>query len=192
MNQYKINEIFYSLQGEGRYTGWPVVFIRFSGCNRKCTIESSGFDCDTEYESGEHYSVYDIIDKVKKLTKDCKRVVITGGEALLQLDEEFIDIFHANSLIIHLETNGSILPRFTDKIDWLTVSPKDDQWILKFGNELKVVYVGQDLEKYFESDFEYRYLQPCSMKNVNETIEQVKRDPRWNLSYQQQKILNIR
>ena len=65
-------------------------------------------------------------------------------------------------------------------------------WLMKFGNELKVVYTGQPLDQYYNSDFELYYLQPCSMKNVQETIEQVKKHPKWKLSYQQQKVLNIR
>jgi organic radical activating enzyme len=193
MKTYKINEIFYSLQGEGRFTGWPVVFVRFSGCNRKCTVALNGFDCDTEHESGNWLSGQEIVDSVLSTGEGVRRVILTGGEPLAFVDEELLDLFHENDFTIHVETNGSILPRFTDKIDWLTVSPKDDKsWILKFGNELKVVYIGQDLEKYYSSDFEFYFLQPASMKNIQETIEVVKKHPKWKLSFQQQKILNIR
>jgi len=192
MKTYKINEIFYSLQGEGNFTGWPVVFIRFSGCNRKCTVKSNGFDCDTKHESGEQYTAYQIVDEIKKLTKDCKRIVATGGEPLLQLDEELVDLLHENNFYVHVETNGSIIPSFKDKLDWVTVSPKEKDWALKTGQELKVVYVGQDLESYLISNFNYYYLQPASMGNIQETIEQVKKYPRWKMSYQPKKNLNPR
>ena len=68
----KINEIFYSLQGEGYHTGTPAVFIRFSGCNLKCSF------CDTQHEDGILMSDEDIVTEVSKYP--AATVILTGGE----------------------------------------------------------------------------------------------------------------
>jgi len=201
---YKVNEIFYSIQGEGRYTGFPTVFVRFSGCNKKCIF------CDTEHNTGEMLSANDILFRIHHFgASGNHRVTFTGGEPLLQLDEELVDLLHKHHYTLHLETNGSIKPNFIHKIDWVTVSPKDfngeflegnrwvdsstNNWNLDSGDELKIVYQGEDyIAGFLHYSFKYYYLQPCSMKNVSETVEKVKEDPRWNLSIQQQKILDIR
>lgn len=73
----KINEIFYSLQGEGRYAGTPAVFVRFSGCNLRC-----GF-CDTSHDSGVDMTCEEIVDHIERYP--AKRVILTGGEPTLQI-----------------------------------------------------------------------------------------------------------
>ena len=178
---YKINEIFRSLQGEGRFTGQAVIFIRFSGCNLKC-----GF-CDTAHESFKEYELHELIYEIGQYK--INRVVLTGGEPTLQVDEELLAALFSNSYKINMESNGTNLFDFT--IDWLTISPKEN-WIQRHGDELKVVYVGQDLEQYFDSDFTYYYLQPCSMQNIPEVISICETDQRWILSLQTQKMLNIK
>ncbi|MDR0926779.1 MAG: radical SAM protein [Ignavibacteria bacterium] len=101
-----INEIFYSLQGEGTRAGIPCVFIRLAGCNLLCKW------CDTKYAinklNGKNYSVENIINEIKKY--DCNFVEITGGEPLLQ-DEIYglTEILLANNFTVAIETNGSIL-----------------------------------------------------------------------------------
>jgi len=99
----KINEIFYSLQGEGSDIGLPTIFIRLTGCNLRCNY------CDTRYAfyDGTYMAVDEIMEKIKKWK--CKRVCITGGEPLLQknvyfLIEKLIDEGYETSI----ETNGSI------------------------------------------------------------------------------------
>ena len=178
---YKINEIFRSLQGEGRFTGQAVIFIRFSGCNLKC-----GF-CDTAHETFKEYKLHELMREIGQYK--INRVVLTGGEPTLQVDAELLGALFQNGYKINMESNGTNL--FDFKIDWLTISPKEN-WIQKHGDELKVVYVGQDLEQYFDSDFEYYYLQPCSMQNIPEVIAICETDQRWILSLQTQKMLNIR
>ena len=76
--QMKINEIFYSLQGEGKWSGLPNIFIRTTGCNLRCLF------CDTKYayENGDNKSIEQILKKIKKYP--CKNVCITGGEPLIQ------------------------------------------------------------------------------------------------------------
>ena len=98
-----INEIFYSLQGEGRWTGLPNIFIRTTGCNLRCPY------CDTKYayEDGKEMNIKEIIEDIKKYP--CKHVCITGGEPLLQNETlELIDALLKKEYDILLETNGSI------------------------------------------------------------------------------------
>lgn len=99
----KINEIFYSIQGEGKNSGVPTIFIRTSGCNLRCSY------CDTiyAYENGEEFKPDHILKELKK--HNCKNVSITGGEPLLQKDLEYLlEILIQNNYNISIETNGSI------------------------------------------------------------------------------------
>jgi 7-carboxy-7-deazaguanine synthase len=185
MKTYKINEVFYSIQGEGMYTGFPAIFVRFSGCNKKCHF------CDTPHQTYNLFTAEELIEEIREIESTCKRVILTGGEPLMQLDKVLVDLLHSNLYQIHIETNGSIVPGFIGEIDWVTVSPKDKDWELRFGNELKVVNEGQNLVPFENTDFEYFFLQPCSMLNIPETIERVKKNPKWSLSLQQQKVLKI-
>ncbi len=108
---------------------------------------------------------------------------------MMQLDQNLINLFHENDKIIHDESNGTRKP--VPGIDFLTISPKI-RWIVREGNELKVVYQGQDLEQYKNSFFNYYFLQPCSQMNIKETIAKIKEDPVWRLSLQTQKMIAIR
>ena len=109
----KINEIFYSLQGEGAHTGTPAVFVRFSGCNLKCDF------CDTLHESGIEMTDEAIIDEVCKYP--CRMVILTGGEPGLWIDDALVDALHKAGKYVAIETNGTqVLP---EAIDWVTCSP---------------------------------------------------------------------
>jgi len=99
----KVNEIFYSIQGEGTYIGVPMVFVRFTGCNLRCTW------CDTKYawEEGREMEIDEIIDEIKKY--QTKWVCVTGGEPLLQKDiYKFINRLLDMDYKVLVETNGSI------------------------------------------------------------------------------------
>ena len=194
----KINEIFYSLQGEGHNTGIPAVFIRFSGCNLQCSF------CDTDHTYGTQMSDEQIIAEVKRYPQ-AQLIVLTGGEPSLFIDSAFITVLkHATGATIAIETNGTNpLP---PEIDWVTLSPKTgmpggDNAPLTINecNELKVVYVGQPLEQYFSIKASHYYLQPCASGNIvndrlntKATIDAVLADPRWTLSLQTHKLLGIR
>ena len=197
----KVNEIFYSLQGEGCHTGVPSVFIRFSGCNLACSF------CDTLHSEGRMMSDEEIIAEVKKYP--ARWIILTGGEPSLWIDEDFVGKLKiATGKKIAIETNGTKeLPR---NIDWVTVSPKsgmssvgDAEVVCRHADELKVVDIGQDLEEYFSLGCvgkETRMLlQPCYVedeeereKNTRRTIQRVLDDPRWSLSLQTHRFLKIR
>jgi organic radical activating enzyme len=176
----KINEIFYSLQGEGYFSGTAAVFIRFSGCNLQCNF------CDTEHESGMEMSKEDILSQIENYPT--KHIVFTGGEPSLFMDAAFIQFFRNAGYFIQVETNGTnFLP---PNVDWITCSPKENL-LLSEANELKVVYTGQDLHPYIHFKATCKYLQPCSMQNTNEVIDYIKLHPEWRLSVQLHKLLNI-
>lgn len=179
----KINEIFYSLQGEGYHTGTPAVFIRFSGCNLKCSF------CDTRHEEGVLMTDEEIRDEVMKYP--AKMVILTGGEPSLWIDDAFIDLLHQAGKYISIETNGTHpLPT---GIDWVTCSPKQGALLaLTRMDEVKVVYEGQDLAVYEHLPAEHFFLQPCSCTNIRETVECVMQHPRWRLSLQTHKLIDIR
>ena len=93
---YRVNEIFYSLQGEGYFTGTPAVFLRFSGCNLRC-----GF-CDTRHEDYTEMSPTEIIEKVSAYPS--RHIVITGGEPGLQLDGLLVEMLHDEGLPVKAPT----------------------------------------------------------------------------------------
>lgn len=178
----KINEIFYSLQGEGFYTGTPAVFVRFSGCNLKCDF------CDTEHESGTWMSDEEILAAIS--VYPAKLVILTGGEPSLWIDDAFIETLHQDGIYVCIETNGTKpVPK---AIDWVTCSPKQNALVqLTSMNEVKVVYTGQDLSEYTKLQAAYYYLQPCSCKNTTEVVDYILDHPQWRLSLQTHKLIQI-
>ena len=208
---YSVKEIFYTLQGEGAHAGRPAVFCRFAGCNLWTGRESDRASavcqfCDTDFvgtdgEMGGKFATADqLVDVVDSLWQTdypaSKFVVLTGGEPLLQLDAALIDALHARGFVIALETNGT-LP-VPPGVDWICVSPKMGSTLVqRSGNELKVVVpqLGQDLHRYEELAFEHFYLQPMdsptAAQNTQRAIDHCKRHPKWKLSVQTHKILQI-
>ena len=110
----RINDIFYSLQGEGHNTGRAAVFIRFAGCNLRCSF------CDTEFDTYREMSDEQILEAISQYP--ARFVVLTGGEPTLQVDEAFVELLHQHGYEVAMESNGTRpAPR---NLDWLTVSPK--------------------------------------------------------------------
>lgn len=179
----KINEIFYSLQGEGYHSGTPAVFIRFSGCNLKCSF------CDTKYEEGTYMSDNEIIEAVSSFPANT--VILTGGEPSLQIDDALIKLLHKAGKYICIETNGTHpLP---SGIDWITCSPKEGAPVrLQHIDEVKVVYTGQDLSAYAALKADWHFLQPCSCSNTEEVVDYILYHPEWRLSLQTHKLIDIR
>jgi len=198
VERYRINEIFYSLQGEGVRAGTPNLFLRFSRCNLLCQVATHGFDCDTEFESGTWKTLPEIVAELRSLGPRCDWIVLTGGEPALQVDPELIDALHAGGYKLAIETNGTLeLPA---GLDWITVSPKVPEEALKQRRAHEVKYVraaGQILpetvveaEHYLVSpSFEGNEL-PAA--NLEWCIRLCRENPQWRLSVQQHKGWGVR
>ena len=187
----KVNEIFYSLQGEGVFTGTAAIFVRLAGCNLHCDF------CDTKHED---YTIFTEEEIVKAISDyPAKHVVITGGEPTLQLTHSLVDRLHEVGKFVQIETNGSIAldTDLERSIDWITCSPKTIPVKIQRMNEIKVVYQGQDMELYEKIATAYECfcsLQPCDVNdeiknenNLTAAIEYIKSHPRWRLSLQTHK-----
>ena len=193
--KYRVNEIFYSLQGEGRWAGRAAIFVRFSGCNLKCPF------CDTDFKAYKKMTARAILGELLEYNQ-CNFVVLTGGEPTLQITTEFVDMLHANGYYVAMETNGT--REVPSNLDWVTVSPKKafvnegSVWVTN-ANEVKVVFDGKhEPDDYAIAADEY-YVQPCDTGDnalnrqiIDDCVKWVKNHPKWKLSLQQQKILNVR
>ncbi len=178
----KINEIFYSLQGEGFHTGTAAIFIRFSGCNLKCDF------CDTLHESGEFLSDEEILQRISSFQS--KHIVLTGGEPSLWIDEEFVGKLKSIGYYVQIETNGTHpIPK---NVDWITCSPKEAPLAINKANELKVVFTSQSfVEKFTNFNSQHRFLQPLSCGNTAEVVDYILKHPQWRMSLQTHKLINI-
>ncbi|MDR5770230.1 7-carboxy-7-deazaguanine synthase [Caballeronia sp. LP006] len=207
---YAVKEIFYTLQGEGANAGRPAVFCRFAGCNLWSGREQDRAEavcqfCDTDFvgtdgeNGGKYRTPAELVAMIASLWPEGeanKFVVCTGGEPMLQIDQPFVDALHGAGFEMAIETNGS-LP-VLDSIDWICVSPKADApLVVTKGHELKVV-VPQDnqrLADYEKLDFEYFLVQPMDgpSRDINTklAVDWCKRHPKWRLSMQTHKYLNI-
>lgn len=192
----RVNEIFYSIQGEGRFTGTPAIFIRLAGCNLRCDF------CDTDHQPYQDLTEAEIVRQIADFP--ASHVVITGGEPMLRLTLSLIDRLHRKGKFIQVETNGTIPIKDNLPIDWITSSPKFDfcphaELKIQRIDELKVVYQGQDMSAYDSIKAKEYYLQPCDFKdearnaeNLAAAINYIKTHPKWKLSLQTQKILSVR
>lgn len=186
---YPINEIFFSLQGEGVYTGTPSVFVRFSGCNLHCPW------CDTDFAASEEYTVEEIIQTIQlRISGPIPpnfHVILTGGEPSLFVDYPLINALKAEGYFVCIETNGTgILPQ---GIDWVTCSPKrGSRIVLREAQEVKVVYDGTSPEQWIQQIESFHYmLQPLEQNgktNLEETLNYIYDHPWWRLSVQLHKI----
>ncbi len=194
---YPVNEIFYSLQGEGFNTGTASVFVRLSGCNLRCAF------CDTNHQPHTMMSLPEIVDEVMRYPS-APLIVLTGGEPALHIDDKLIKALKMTGKTIAIETNGTLpLP---EGIDWVTLSPKTAfqggnslSCVLTSCNELKVVYTGQDLSQYDSIEAQHRFLQPCYVddpeqcrEGLDATVKAVLNNPKWRLSLQTHRIIGIR
>ncbi len=210
---YKVKEIYYTIQGEGFHTGRPAIFCRFTGCNLWSGREEDRHSavcsfCDTDFvgmdgQFGGKYSAAKLRDILSNLWPNAKEfkpfVVFTGGEPLLQLDQELIDTLLPAGFEISIETNGSLEPAFCTDDLWITVSPKAGaQFVLKRGSELKLVYPQKfiDPKELEVLDFDHFFLQPLDDEAVEDhtatCLKYCLEHPKWKLSLQTHKILGIK
>ena len=196
--EYNIVEIFHSVQGEGAKSGIPHVFVRFGKCNLACEW------CDTDFNTYEKMTVEMIVERV--LAFKCNNVIYTGGEPLLNDLWPLSRELKKHQIHLSCESNGTVkVPE--GLLDWICISPKDQEYPnvsikQRSGDELKCVFVGQDLRMYddLKQGFDYLYLQPCYIesesvewngKNFAMTESVVKNNPEWRLSLQTHKWMQI-
>jgi 7-carboxy-7-deazaguanine synthase (Cx14CxxC type) len=208
--KYRIKEIFFTQQGEGKNTGKDFIFVRFSGCNlwsgqEKHRASAICKFCDTDFYgtdgiNGGKYQAKELIEKIKSLwiSADSQiRVVLTGGEPLLQVDKGLVSALKKENIYIAVETNGTL--EAPDGIDWICMSPKANTEIkLRKGSEVKVVYPQKNLnpDNFNVLDFKNFYIQPMDSENyednVSQSVKYCMQNPNWKLSLQTHKILGIR
>ena len=203
--KYKINEVFYSIQGEGYNVGRAAIFVRFAGCNLKCSF------CDTLHSPQEELTSMEIIGRIASLTSKCKLVILTGGEPGVQVNRivpELITGLQKVGYEVAMETNGTQgIPR---SIDFITISPKISEpdyipALYAVADEVKFVVTdnfglqkAREVLKYIAPHRGVRvmvYLQPESERPemIEKAIKIIKEEePEWRLSTQVQKILDIR
>ena len=192
MHTYRINEIFYSIQGEGQFAGTPAVFVRFSGCNLACPW------CDTDHSHAEEMTAEDIENAVRGLLsgREGAIIILTGGEPALQLHDDE-PMFRGFGCRICVETNGTLpVPGW---VNWITVSPKNElRPIVPRPSELKFVFEPEHIP-YFLSMQEAgceKFIQPLARKdgtsNLPEALDFVFAHPRFKWSVQLHKIIGVR
>lgn len=193
----RVNEIFYSIQGEGAHTGTPCVFIRLSGCNLKCPF------CDTDFKDYKEMDEAEIVECVRELSYRCKNVVITGGEPTIVNTVPLIYALQKYGYFVAMESNGTKEPPFN--LNWLTISPKEPfvgnagKVVVKRCDELKLVFDGKNEPQDYGITADHYYLQPCdtgdaelNKKIVEQCVKYIKENPKWKISLQTQKILSVR
>lgn len=213
MARYLIKEIFYTLQGEGAHAGRPAVFCRFTSCNlwtgrEKDRARAICQFCDTDFVGtdgpggGRFATADDLAAAVATAWHGQdhpaveRYVVCTGGEPLLQLDEEAVDALHAAGFTVAVETNGT--QPAPAGLDWVCVSPKAGaEVVLTSGDELKLVFPqeGAPPDAFEHLNFPRRRLQPMDgpdqEKNTRLAVEYCLAHPHWQLSLQTHKFLGI-
>ncbi|MEZ5917451.1 MAG: 7-carboxy-7-deazaguanine synthase [Parvularculaceae bacterium] len=211
MSIYSVKECFFTLQGEGAQTGRAAVFLRFAGCNLWSGREEDRAGaacrfCDTDFVGvdgpggGKFRSPHELASHVKskwpKAEGGAPLVVCTGGEPLLQLDEDLTAALHACGFEIAIETNGVLAA--PQGIDWICVSPKAREALaIVRGDELKLVFPQADApQARFENlKFRHFFLQPMDgpdrEANTRAAIDYCLTHPQWRLSLQTHKIIGI-
>lgn len=207
---YLINEIFYSVQGEGHWVGRPAVFVRFAKCNLWTGREKDRASavcnfCDTEFTTI-RYRFEDSRDLVEIVTehvpenawdKRTPMVVLTGGEPMLQVDRQLISDLLAVPMYVAVETNGTQSIPF--HVDWVCVSPKIlNRLKVTHCDEVKLVYPQgiepAAVENLIAAD-SYR-LQPMDgpnlKANTKAAFEYCLTHPHWSLSLQTHKQIGVR
>lgn len=191
-----ILEQFYTIQGEGEFTGAPAYFVRTSACDIGCPF------CDVKESWEINEDHWQTIDSIYQNAKVSDTVVVTGGEPFMHNWDTFCSHFKKNNLQLHVETSGAY--SFSGQWDWITLSPKkrkmpvNDFW--EKADELKVVISRKNDFKFAEecaekvNDKASLFLQPewdNSDKILPEIIAYVKKNTKWKISLQTHKFMDI-
>lgn len=207
---YAVKELLKTLQGEGAQAGRASVFCRFAGCNLWNGLDQDRLTaacsfCDTDFlgtngpGGGKFKSAAELADAIARAwggSRECRYVVFTGGEPLLQVDAALIEEVRKRGFSIAVETNGTI--RAPAGIDWVCVSPKAKNALIQdSGNELKLVFPQSDAPPHgFEGlAFEHFFLQPMDgpsrARNTELAVAFCLEHPRWRISLQTHKLMGI-
>lgn len=190
----KVNEIFYSLQGEGMRVGRASIFIRLAGCNLHCPF------CDTSFTRFTLMSVNEILDEIERY--HCRCIVWTGGEPALQLTDEIVAFFKQRGYFQAIETNGTLF--LPTGLDYISCSPKGSLQGLRERipkvDELRFpIRCGDVLpEANLLPEADCLMVSPvfdgerAVKENINYCISLVKANPEWILSVQMHKLIGIR
>ena len=193
-----IMESFYSIQGEGFYSGKAAYFIRTAGCDVGCHF------CDVKesWDKDLHplKSIYKIVEDI--LSHNAKTVIITGGEPLMWNLKPLTKLLNNSGINVNIETSGAY--PITGSFDWICVSPKKGKKaiteILTIANELKIIIYSKNdfkwAEKYAQkvSSKCILFLQPEWNKFERMTpliVNYIKENPKWNISLQVHKYMKI-
>lgn len=187
-----LSEIFYTVQGEGTWTGMPAVFVRLAGCNLSCDF------CDTDYSMKTLCSIEQVVDDVRALSEERPAIVLTGGEPFAQAETPaLIDALRADGRRVHVESNGTIYAPLPDDV-WLCVSPKErvDPRMAARADEAKLIVDRRVPEEHvlLFDRLPVLLLQPEGNKpqNVAIAIEHAKAHPqRFRLSLQTHKFIGV-
>ena len=190
----KVNELFYSLQGEGGRTGEASIFVRLSGCNLQCDF------CDTEFDSGEELSLDEILSQIQEFP--CKWIIWTGGEPMLQLTDEILLFFKQKGYKQAIESNGCY--PLSELLDYTVCSPKGDveyarnenrkvnevRLPAKEGDEIPPIDILPEADAYCLSPIFCKDME-STKRNIAFCVEYIKMNPRWKLSLQTHKLIGI-
>lgn len=202
---YLVKEIFYTLQGEGFWTGRPAVFCRFARCNLWTGREEDRGRatcqfCDTDFLHGDRYDEDDLLDRINwawPAGRPNKMVVFTGGEPAIQLNAKFVNAVKQLGFYTAVETNGTM--PIPNQLDWVCVSPKaGTNLVTRVGDELKVVFPQPDLKMDWLANrsFDHFWISPMDGPdleiNTRSAVEYVMNNPQWRLNVQTHKMIGVR
>ncbi|MDR2627048.1 MAG: 7-carboxy-7-deazaguanine synthase QueE [Dysgonamonadaceae bacterium] len=189
-----VNEIFYSLQGEGRRMGEASIFVRLTGCNLRCDF------CDTSFETGTEMRPEEILEKIAAYA--CRWIVWTGGEPALQLSDKVLSFFKQNGYRQAIESNGT--HRISPLLDYVACSPKGNYEEVKKINpvvdEIRLPVKAGDVLPFMWQlpRAGTYYISPIftddpreTASNIASCVDYVKRHPAWKLSLQVHKLIGI-
>jgi organic radical activating enzyme len=191
MKKLRVNEIFYSIQGEGLRVGTPNIFIRLARCNLTCWF------CDTDYWDYIEMTLDEVYDAIQKYP--CKSIIWTGGEPTLQLTEEIVAYFKDRGYYQAIETNG--LRPVPKNLDWVCVSPKTDEVAVKECDEVKILFpLPESMTKIPDIKAKVYFLSPINYEmdinydNAIAALEEVLKrgDENFRFSLQLHKVLKIK
>jgi 7-carboxy-7-deazaguanine synthase len=218
--RFPVAEEFHSIQGEGRWTGTPMHFVRLAGCcvgdpgvlgdfpmlktGRTAwgchTYDGRSFVCDTDFNLRKWMEFEEILDDTKE-----SHICLTGGEPLIHGDKilDFIEKAGGHDICVHVETSGTIAMDFPHMNVWLTVSPKHGAlgYMISQADEVKLlVDKNFDLSKLPPAVLHHPlvYVQPINEElsvnkaNVQRCFDILNANPHWNLSVQLHKFIGVR